>query len=82
MLCAAGKAVESVLFSDTVYKINRKEKPQQRDLVVTTFNIYNFEPKQYSKFKRSFSLSKLSGLVLQKGSNEMLLKVKGEYDYR
>ncbi len=82
VVLAAGKAMESVLFSDSVYKINRKDKPQKRDLVVTTLNIYNFEPASYGKFKRFFSISKLKGLVLQKGSNEMLLKVKDEYDYR
>jgi hypothetical protein len=74
--------VEVVLWSDTTVKINKKGLPQERHLVVTSINLYNFEPNRYTSARRSIAISQLGGLVLQKGGSEILIQVKGEYDYR
>src|SRR5690349_19889555 len=48
---------EHVVFSDSVIKINRKQKKQERHLIITNLSIYNFKPSSYSKCKRKIFLS-------------------------
>ena len=74
--------VESVQFSDSVIKVNKREKHQKRDLVITTSHIYNFKELHYKACRRCIPIASLRGIVLCRSSEEVLLQVRGEYDYR
>jgi len=76
------KFEETVQFSDQVLKINRKHKQQTRDLIISNRAIYNFAPESYSSPKRRILMQDLKGLVLSLSSNELVLRVAGQYDYR
>ena len=77
-----GINVENVQFSDSVLKVNKREKQQKRDLVITTSSIYNFKEKSYKAAQRAIQIINLRGVVLCSKSDEVLLQVKNEYDYR
>lgn len=72
---------KEILFADTVMKINRKCKIQERLLVLTEFSLYNIDPSSY-KPKRRIGLTniecvKMSGLR----DNFFVLHIPTEYDY-
>ncbi|MES1908234.1 MAG: hypothetical protein MHM6MM_001207 [Cercozoa sp. M6MM] len=74
--------VETVHFSSTVTKINRKEKRQKRDLIVTNRALYNFKPRSYGRVRRRMRLRDISAFVLSRVSDELVVKMKDSYDYR
>lgn len=81
LFVAEAQETETVQFSDSVIKINRRGKQQNRDLLVTNSAIYNFLPGKYSKCKRLILISNVSGLLLSKLSDELIIQVTGEHDY-
>lgn len=72
---------EVIQFSDLAIKINRKDKEQTRVLLITDKAIYNLLPNNY-KLKRRINISQLMALSLSLASDEFVIHVDGEYDYR
>jgi len=70
-----------VLFSANVYKWNRFLIKQERTIVVTNQNVYNFHKK---KIRRHVNIKDLAGLTkaLNEKSSEFVIHVKNDYDYR
>lgn len=77
----ASGQVETVVFSERVLKINKRGKEQERDLIVTSRAVYNFVPKEYGEFQRCIQLSQVSGVVLSRNSDEVVVQVTSDYDY-
>lgn len=73
---------EIVKFSDFVIKINRKEKEQTRVMLITNKAIYNLMPNNYGKCKRRISVDELGSITASGISDEFVLHVPSEYDYR
>lgn len=72
---------EVIQFSDLAVKINRKDKEQTRVLLITDKGIYNLLPNNY-KLKRRINLSLVMALSVSTVSDEFVIHVDGEYDYR
>jgi hypothetical protein len=73
---------EVVMFSDFVLKINRKEKEQTRVILVTNKAVYNLLPSAYGKCKRRIALESIASVTASSISDEFVLHVPEEYDYR
>jgi serum/glucocorticoid-regulated kinase 2 len=73
---------ERVHFSDFVVKINRRDKPQERVILVTTKALYNLIPGDYTKCKRRIPLALIDSITVSDVSDEFVVHVPGEYDYR
>jgi len=73
---------ETVFFSDYLVKVNPRDKPQERVLLITNKAIYNLLPTDYGKCKRRISLDDLDSMTVSKASDEFVLHVPREYDYR
>ena len=73
---------ETVVFSDFVIKINRKEKEQTRVILLTNKAVYNLLPSAYGKCKRRISLESIASVTASSISDEFVLHVPEEYDYR
>jgi len=73
---------EKVQFSDFVIKINRKDKEQTRVLLITDVYLYNLMPNNYSKCKRRIDLKDILGVSVSESSDEFVVHVPDEYDYR
>mmetsp|Transcript_5536 Transcript_5536/g.11380 ORF Transcript_5536/g.11380 Transcript_5536/m.11380 type:complete len:583 (+) Transcript_5536:118-1866(+) len=73
---------EQVYFSDFLVKINPRDKPQERVLLITDRAIYNLLPTDYSKCKRRIPLEAVDFLTVSQASDEFVLHVPSEYDYR
>ena len=69
------------MFSGKVQKWNKYGIKQDRSLVITNLNIYNFKKK---KLRRVVPIEKLAGLtkLLKSNSQEFVIHVKKDYDYR
>ena len=72
---------ERVLFSENVVKINRKGKQQRRVLLVTNKAMYNLVPASLA-CRRRILLQRVEKLVLSRFSDEFVVRVPTEYDYR
>lgn len=57
-------------------------KHQKRDLVITTANVYNFKERNYTACQRAIPIVQLRGIVLAANSDEVLIQVQNDYDYR
>eukprot|EP00501_MAST-03F_sp_TOSAG23-6_P002418 GSMAST32.ASY1.ANO1.2527.1 assembled CDS len=68
MIAKHGHATETVQSSDVVIKVNRRNKPQERVIMMTDRAIYNILPTNYKKCHPS--------------SNEFIIHIPSEYDYR
>jgi len=73
---------EVVHFSDFVIKINRREKEQTRVILITDKAIYNLMPKNYEKCKRRIKIADLASVTASQISDEFVMHVPDEYDYR
>lgn len=73
---------EKVHFSDFVIKINRKDKEQTRVILITNSHLYNIMPNNYSKCKRRIDLKDIMGISISKITDEFVVHVPEEYDYR
>uniref|UniRef100_A0A7S4DZX4 non-specific serine/threonine protein kinase n=2 Tax=Lotharella globosa TaxID=91324 RepID=A0A7S4DZX4_9EUKA len=74
-------AKEEVILSHMVTKINRKDKEQLRVMVVTDKAIYNLLRDSYS-CKRRIPIQALGLITESTSSDEFILHVPSEYDYR
>lgn len=72
--------LETVLFSSVVTKINRKDKAQDRVLVVTNLAVYNMSKSK--AVKRRIDLVRVEGITLSTTSDEFVIHCPSEYDYR
>eukprot|EP00943_MAST-04B_sp_MAST-4B-sp1_P004884 g4884.t1 len=76
---------ETTLFNRVVTKINQNQKEQERTIVVTGKNIYNFKPGALKVYQRKIEIKKLSKLYTSsdaiQGFYDVLLVVPTEYDY-
>ena len=70
-----------IMFSGKVQKWNKYTIKQERSLVITNLNIYNFKRK---KLRRTVSIGNLAGLtkLLKSDSQEFVIHVKQDNDYR
>jgi len=73
---------ERVVFSDFVIKINRRDKEQTRVMLITDKAIYNLMPNNYGNMKRRIGIEKLASITCSQTSDEFVLHVPEEYDYR
>lgn len=79
-ICCAAAVLETVLFSSVVTKINRKDKAQDRVLVVTNLAVYNMSKSK--AVKRRIELGRVEGITLSTTSDEFVIHCPSEYDYR
>lgn len=70
---------EVVLLHRVVKKINKRNREQDRGLVITNEFIYNLAGKQ---IKRKIALSKIYAVTISRTSSEFIVHVPDEYDYR
>lgn len=71
---------EPVVFSDSAIKINMWGIKQERILLMTSNNIFNFKKKT---MKRKIPIEKIGAIIIStKNSKELVLHVPSEYDYR
>jgi hypothetical protein len=63
-----------------VTKINRKDKPQERILVVTNKAVYNLSKSK--KLKRRIDVTKVDAITVSTMSDEWVIHSFAEYDYR
>ena len=70
-----------IMFSGKVQKWNKYTIKQDRSLVITNLNVYNFKRK---KLRRVVPIDKLAGLtkLLRSENQEFVIHVKQDYDYR
>lgn len=73
---------EEVKFSDMMVKINRRDKPQERVILVTAKAMYNLLPSDVTKCKRRIPLALIDSVTVSEVSDEFVVHVPGEYDYR
>ena len=81
-LSANSATRETVLWSQKVTKINRKGKGQMRALLVTNRSILNLMPDNYSKCNRCIRIKQLHHISTSAASQEFVLHIADEYDYR
>jgi hypothetical protein len=73
-------STEPVVFSDTAIKINMWGIKQERILLMTSNNIFNFKKKT---MKRKIAVEKIGAIIVStKNAKELVLHVPSEYDYR
>eukprot|EP00471_Norrisiella_sphaerica_P012436 CAMPEP_0184502596 /NCGR_PEP_ID=MMETSP0113_2-20130426/50823_1 /TAXON_ID=91329 /ORGANISM="Norrisiella sphaerica, Strain BC52" /LENGTH=249 /DNA_ID=CAMNT_0026891855 /DNA_START=88 /DNA_END=834 /DNA_ORIENTATION=+ len=72
---------EKLLLSSVVIKINRKEKEQHRLIIITNKAIYNLKRNKYT-FRRRIPIQALGSITESTSSDEFVLHVPEEYDYR
>jgi len=65
-----------------VIKINRREKEQTRVMLITNKAVYNLMPNNYGKCKRRIAIDELGSVTASQVSDEFVLHVPAEYDYR
>eukprot|EP01083_Nonionella_stella_P284344 967952_1 len=73
---------ERVVLSMKVIKINRRKKEQNRVLLLTEKALYNLKPNDLRKCQRRVDITKIVSITTSTVSNEMVLHIPEEYDYR
>jgi len=73
---------EMVEYSNEVTKINRKGKEQKRILLITSRAVYNCLPNKVTKCKRKIPMEEIASITLSTSSDEFVLHVPRDYDYR
>uniref|UniRef100_A0A0A9Y1E0 non-specific serine/threonine protein kinase n=1 Tax=Lygus hesperus TaxID=30085 RepID=A0A0A9Y1E0_LYGHE len=74
-------AYEVVLFSDLTVKINHRNKCQNRLLMMTNLAIYNILPHNL-KMRRRILITNLLAITLSHHTDDFVIHVAQEYDYR
>ncbi|KAF2073563.1 hypothetical protein CYY_005112 [Polysphondylium violaceum] len=70
-----------ILFSDVLTKVNKRNKMQERIIIITDKSIYNVHPTDY-KLKRRISLESVTALSMSTmEDNFIIFHVNSEYDY-
>ena len=68
------------MFTDNVIKVNSFNLKQDRVLILTTLNVYNFKKKQ---LKRKIPINSVLAITKNtKNDKEFVLHVPTQYDYR
>eukprot|EP00004_Rigifila_ramosa_P025794 TRINITY_DN780_c0_g1_i1.p2 TRINITY_DN780_c0_g1~~TRINITY_DN780_c0_g1_i1.p2 ORF type:complete len:202 (-),score=68.03 TRINITY_DN780_c0_g1_i1:58-663(-) len=71
----------NIIFSDVIIKVNKRNKMQERILLLTETSIYNVDPSNF-KCKRRILLGELGSISLsQLPDNFFALHIPSEYDY-
>jgi len=78
----SGSQIEEVRLSDFVIKINRKGVEQTRVFLLTDKAIYNVMPSNHGKCKRRIPIETVTGVTMSTLSNEFVIHIPNEYDYR
>jgi len=73
---------ETVEYSNNVIKINRRGKEQTRILLITSKAVYNCLPNKVTKCKRKIPMEEIASMTLSTASDEFVLHVPRDYDYR
>mmetsp|Transcript_27059 Transcript_27059/g.31197 ORF Transcript_27059/g.31197 Transcript_27059/m.31197 type:complete len:618 (-) Transcript_27059:1238-3091(-) len=78
---------DKIVFSDLVTKYNHRNRAQPRYLVVTKTMMYNIAKNfllvvNHYHIRRGIKISQLTGVTRSKVSNEFVLHIANEYDYR
>lgn len=81
MLAKNGNSSETILFSADVVKFNKRHKAQPRVVMVTDRAVYNLKPKGYS-CQRRVDIANITSLTVSSTSDEFVVHVPDEYDYR
>lgn len=81
-MLAKNPELEQVIFSVKLSKINKKEKNQDRVLLITNKAVYNLKPKDFRKYQRRIEIAKIWAITISTISDEIVLHVPEEYDYR
>jgi len=82
LLETIGTSKEQVVYSNQVTKINRKGKEQLRTLLITNKAVYNCMPRNVSRCKRRIPIQDIASVTLSTVSDEFVLHVPIDYDYR
>eukprot|EP01083_Nonionella_stella_P230725 815315_1 len=85
MLAKNGHVNEEVLMSDSVVKINKRGKEQKRIMLVTNLAMYNVTSMtRISGYvcRRRIKLESIRSISVSQCSNEFVVHVPEEYDYR
>ena len=72
---------EKVVLSTKLIKINKRNKEQDRVMLITDKALYNLKAKDYSKCKRRIELDKIVSVTMSL-TDEFALHIPEEYDYR
>lgn len=84
---------EKVIFSAQLTKINKNQKYQERNMIITSANFYNLRNEgmlasvtslfnSTYMIKRKFDLKLVKAVVYAKLGNEFVVHVPSEFDYR
>jgi serum/glucocorticoid-regulated kinase 2 len=73
---------EVVMYSNYITKINKRGKEQARAILVTDKAVYNLMPNSYGTCKRRIDLKGVVGITASCSSQEFVVHVPNEYDYR
>jgi serum/glucocorticoid-regulated kinase 2 len=84
---------EKILFSANLTKINKNNKYQDRNMMITTLNFFNLRTdgvlstvsslfNSNYMIKRKFDLKLIKAIVYAKLGNEFIVHVPSEFDYR
>lgn len=77
-----GFGQEQIIYSNNVTKINRKGKGQTRTLMITDTAVYNLLSTNLGKCKRRIKLEDIGALTVSRTTEEFVIHVPNEYDYR
>jgi len=81
-MCETKTNEEKVEYSNHVTKINRRGREQTRILLITSKAVYNCLPKSVTKCKRKILIEDIASMTLSTASDEFVLHVPRDYDYR
>jgi len=73
---------EIIKCSQSLIKINRKGREQQRVMLITDKAIYNLMPRDLAKCRRRIRLENIASVTFSSTSYEFAIHVPEEYDYR
>ncbi|GAB5361454.1 hypothetical protein AAMO2058_000714400 [Amorphochlora amoebiformis] len=75
---------EFVHHSSVIWKINQRGKPQKRNLLITNFAVYNLTPTVFGGLvcRRKIDITAIQNIFVCLFTNEFVLHVKDEYDYK
>lgn len=84
---------EKIILSATLTKINKNQKYQERNMIITSANFYNIRNEgmlasvtslfnSSYMIKRKFDLKLVKAVVYAKLGNEFTIHVPNEFDYR
>ena len=70
---------ESLLISCKVIKFNKRNRAQERTLVVTSLAVLNLKSK---RMKRRIEMKSIAGVTRSRNGDEFIVHIPEEYDYR